>query len=402
MKRMLADVRPELIIEWSKRNLPLTPDSVTHGSNKMVWWKGKCGHEWRASIKNRTIGGSGCPYCSHNAILEGFNDLASQKPELAAEWSDRNAPLLPTQVTVFANRKAWWKCRECGNEWETLITTRSDGSKCPYCSGYILLKGFNDFATKYPQIAEEWSDRNLPLTPDTVNDKSRKNVWWKCRTCGYEWKSVIYSRANGSMCPVCAERAVLTGYNDLATTDTHLLSEWDFDKNTRFSPEHISRHSMYGVWWKCSLNHSWKAKIYERAVCGNGCRVCESEYLSVLPKLAVMYYAGMNNLSVQIDSDSIIGIPLETYIAEEKLVIETYKKTEAVERLKKYLCEKRNIKFINIPYNLGNAVVFLEKVKQAFRRVHIFINSDTKKDAETIKAKFYDWRFKQSEIIRRN
>lgn len=45
MKRMLADVRPELINEWSQRNLPLTPDSVTHGSHKIVWWKGKCGHE---------------------------------------------------------------------------------------------------------------------------------------------------------------------------------------------------------------------------------------------------------------------------------------------------------------------------------------------------------------------
>ena len=153
MKRMLADVRPELVNEWSQRNLPLTPDSVTHGSNKIVWWNGKCGHEWRASVKNRVIGGSGCPYCSHNAILEGYNDLASQKPELAAEWSARNAPLLPTQVTVFANRKAWWKCKECGNEWETLITTRSDGSKCPYCSGIILLKGFNDLATTQPKIA---------------------------------------------------------------------------------------------------------------------------------------------------------------------------------------------------------------------------------------------------------
>ena len=100
MKRMLADVRPELINEWSQRNLPLTPDSVTHGSHKIVWWKGKCGHEWRASVKNRVIGGSGCPYCSHNAILVGFNDLASQKPELAAEWSDRNAPLLPTMKSL--------------------------------------------------------------------------------------------------------------------------------------------------------------------------------------------------------------------------------------------------------------------------------------------------------------
>lgn len=175
-------------------------------------------------------------------------------------------------------------------------------------------KGFNDFATKYPQLAEEWSDRNLPLTPDTVNDKSRKNVWWKCRTCGFEWKSVIYSRANGSMCPVCAERAILTGYNDLATTDTHLISEWDFDKNTSFSPEHISRHSMYGVWWKCPLNHSYKARISDR-VSGMGCKVCDKEYKSVLPKLAIMVYAGMNRMSVKFDDDMISEITeLKPYI----------------------------------------------------------------------------------------
>lgn len=30
MKRILADVCPELINEWSQRNLPLTPKSVMH------------------------------------------------------------------------------------------------------------------------------------------------------------------------------------------------------------------------------------------------------------------------------------------------------------------------------------------------------------------------------------
>ena len=39
MSNSLAAVHPELIIEWSDRNLPLTPDSVTFGSNKKVWWK---------------------------------------------------------------------------------------------------------------------------------------------------------------------------------------------------------------------------------------------------------------------------------------------------------------------------------------------------------------------------
>ena len=35
-------------------------------------------------------------------MLAGFNDLATLLPDIAAEWSDRNYPLLPTQVTTFA------------------------------------------------------------------------------------------------------------------------------------------------------------------------------------------------------------------------------------------------------------------------------------------------------------
>jgi hypothetical protein len=45
MSNSLAAVHPELIAEWSEKNLPLTPDSITFGSNKKVWWKGACGHE---------------------------------------------------------------------------------------------------------------------------------------------------------------------------------------------------------------------------------------------------------------------------------------------------------------------------------------------------------------------
>ena len=79
----------------------------------------------------RSINKTGCPYCSHNKVLAGFNDLATLLPDIAAEWSDRNYPLLPTQVTVFANRKAWWKCKDCGREWNTLISTR-----CKFCLLY--------------------------------------------------------------------------------------------------------------------------------------------------------------------------------------------------------------------------------------------------------------------------
>ena len=447
MSNSLASVHPELIPEWSERNLPLTPDKITFGSNKRVWWKGACGHEWEtsvkarskgekcpicsgarviegindlatlkpllaqewseknklkpteisvashkkiiwkckhgheweASVKSRTINGTGCPYCSHNKVLAGFNDLASQYPDIAAEWSDRNLPLLPTMVTAFANSKVWWKCRDCGNEWYTLISTRSGGSRCPYCSGYTLLKGFNDLATTHPDLAAEWSERNYPLMPDEVNAKSRHNVWWKCKTCGNEWKSVINARVKGTVCPVCADRAVLVGYNDLATTDRKLLAEWDYEKNSLL-PAQVSRRSMKSVWWKCSLGHSWKAKISDRTIIGEKCTVCENEYRSVFPGLAVAYYANQKGLKVQLGSDKLLGIPLETYIPSEKLAIEFTNGSEHMEVLKSHLCKQRNIKLVKLPFKTT-------ETEAEYKYVTISINKKSVEDARTYFAR---------------
>ena len=44
MNNSLAEVRPELVPEWSEKNLPLKPDEITFGSNKKVWWRGACGY----------------------------------------------------------------------------------------------------------------------------------------------------------------------------------------------------------------------------------------------------------------------------------------------------------------------------------------------------------------------
>ena len=56
MNNSLAEVHPELVSEWSEKNLTLTPDDITFGSNKKVWWRGACGHEWQTSVKARSNG----------------------------------------------------------------------------------------------------------------------------------------------------------------------------------------------------------------------------------------------------------------------------------------------------------------------------------------------------------
>lgn len=132
MSNSLAAVHPELVAEWSEKNLPLTPDSITFGSNKKVWWKGACGHEWETSVKARS-NGEKCPICSGARVVAGINDLSTLKPELASEWSEENE-IKPTEVSIGSHKKVIWKCK-LGHEWIATVKSRTiNGTGCPYCS----------------------------------------------------------------------------------------------------------------------------------------------------------------------------------------------------------------------------------------------------------------------------
>ena len=366
MNNSLAEVHPEIITEWSEKNLPLTPDDITFGSNKKVWWKGTCGHEWQTSVKARS-NGEKCPICSGARVIAGINDLATLEPLLAKQWSKKNK-IKPTEVSIGSHKKVIWRCKK-GHEWEAVVKSRTiNKTGCPYCSHNKVLAGFNDLATLLPDIAAEWSEKNLPLKPDEVNAKSRENVWWRCSKCGNEWKSVINARVKGTVCPVCAEREVLAGYNDLAITDSQLLSEWDYEKN-KWKPTEVSRTSAKRAWWKCRHGHSWSMKINERTILNKGCRICEQEYLSLFPALAVSYYSNRKGLKAELGSDRLLGVPLETYIPSEKLAIESGSADENLEIMKAHMCKQRGIRLIKLPMK-GTELDYANNLKKAFQSVH--------------------------------
>lgn len=64
----------------------------------------------------------------------------------------------------------------------------------------------NSFGESFPQLISEWNiERNGNITPYSVTKYSGRKVWWKCKICGYEWKTIIANRAKGSGCPSCAK-----------------------------------------------------------------------------------------------------------------------------------------------------------------------------------------------------
>jgi len=197
-----------LLEQWDKeKNYPLTPQDVSYGSRKEIWWRCEQGHKWRASIRSRVIQHAGCPYCTGKKVVSGENDLAAMYPEIAAQWiPEKNAPLTPENTSPNSNRRVWWRC-ELGHEWQTIVAHRTNShSGCPYCTGRKVLPGFNDLASKDPKLAEQWHpELNGELTAQMVTTGCNKRVWWQCAK-GHVWKAAIYSRATGrkSGCPVCA------------------------------------------------------------------------------------------------------------------------------------------------------------------------------------------------------
>lgn len=275
----LASLCPEIASEWNyERNSPLTPDQVFANARKVVWWRCKKGHEWQASPNVRVQNRNSCPFCSNNKVLPGYNDLATTHPDIAAQWDQaKNGSLTPQQVTAGSNRRVWWRC-SLGHEWKAQILLRTfQNLGCPYCSNHKILAGYNDLATLAPVIAAQWNPTlNGELTPQNVSAGSTRTVWWQCER-GHSWKAIIANRTRrGDSCPYCSNKRVLKGYNDLATVEPEIATQWHPVLNGSLTPQDVVAGCNRSVWWICPEGHVWKTYINLRTSKGHrtGCPVC--------------------------------------------------------------------------------------------------------------------------------
>ena len=133
IKNSLAEKCPMVAQEWHPtKNGNMKPENVSYGSNQKVWWLCDKKHEWSSTIAHRAKGG-GCPYCSNQRVLKGYNDLQTTNPALALEWHPiKNGDLKPTQVMAGSSKKVWWLCSK-GHEWMATIGSRNVGSGCRKC-----------------------------------------------------------------------------------------------------------------------------------------------------------------------------------------------------------------------------------------------------------------------------
>ena len=206
---------------------------MTRGSNKSVLWF--C--DGTSEVPHR--GTNGQRRCqpmaegervslrvSGQAVIVGWNDLATVEPELAAQLVD---PSIAKVVTRSSNKSVTWFCEGTSEaphpryEWSAKVAGRSRGRGCAACSGQTVIVGWNDLATVDPELAAQLVDPGIGQTGDSKLRQVRPLVLRRqpsrSLTRGMSGQRVSPIGRKGNGCPACAGRAVIVGWNDLATVN---------------------------------------------------------------------------------------------------------------------------------------------------------------------------------------
>jgi Probable Zinc-ribbon domain len=151
--RDLSGYPSRTVPEHPTRNPGIDPHAIAPGSERKIWWRcAECGNEWTATVNDRTRIHAGwprphgCPACAQarNADRQAAKTLAPRErsfgalsPHPLAEWHPtRNGDLDPYTIKPRPGRKVWWRCAECGQEWQTTPSDRSRSLRggCRLCA----------------------------------------------------------------------------------------------------------------------------------------------------------------------------------------------------------------------------------------------------------------------------
>lgn len=221
-------------------------------------------------------------------------------------------------------------------------------------------QGINDLETycianNRKELLEEWDyTKNNGLKPSDICYGTGKKIWWIGK-CGHSYSASPNKRTKDNTgCPYCcnSHAKLLTGFNDLATTNPELVSSWDYEKNGQLLPTMVMKGQHIKVWWKGICGHSWQASVYHR-VQGRGCPICRKESKTSFPEQAIFYYVQKCFPDAENSNISVLrGKELDIYIPSQKVGIEFdgsyWHSNKAKDENKNALCEKAGIRLFRI------------------------------------------------------
>lgn len=317
----LATTHPELAREWHPtKNGTVSPSSIRYSVRDKYWWLGDCGHEWEAAVLNRAHG-NGCYQCRGRKKAENQGFLKDSPDLFRQLFPEDNQGIDLTRIKKFSVKRLTW-AGDCGHKWDATPSSRSTGHNCPYCAGHKVLQGFNDAATKYPELVGSFLEEENGITLDQVSYGSAKKYRW-IEQCGHERECSVSDKKRFG-CTYCSRRRILTGFNDLEEIFPEIAKEWHPEKNNEILPSEIIAGTKITYWWKCSKDssHEWVASAESRTRSDSGCPHCWATTFVSKGEQEVFDFVESLGFNPTRNRDVLSGKELDVYVAEKQFAIE--------------------------------------------------------------------------------
>ncbi|MGE5503667.1 MAG: zinc-ribbon domain-containing protein [Actinomycetota bacterium] len=260
--------------------------------------------------------------------------FVSDFPELLAAWDSQRNASLPSEVSTNSATAYWWSCPVCGYGFQSKVRARLYAKEpCPACAlakrDAKKRERVGSLASAFPKVAAEWHpDRNPGLSPDVLAPGSSKSVWWRCASCGIEWRARIGHRTGvGAGCPSCGRakardsrrQGFLTERGSLADAFPGIAAQWHPTRNGNLTPDQVLPFAATPAWWQCSRGHHWQTAIYNRTIGKTKCPFCNAQTSEIELRLFTELDGLFGNAVWRADVE---GVEVDVWLPDRGLGIE--------------------------------------------------------------------------------
>lgn len=274
----LSVTHPYLADQWNyAKNGDLTPQDVTHGSGKLVWWICEFDHEWKSKINNRSHGRN-CPICASSLktsfpeqSIYFYLDRIIENVESQFKFVNFNIevdvyiPQLKLAIEydgVFFHKK------------KKRIKYDIKKSEILYNNGISLVKirenGLPELNLEYVTII----NRKDTYSYESIDDCIKELLTFIKRNYNINFKHIeINSKEDRFL--IYDQMIMIKRKNSLRELNANIAEEWHPYKNSSLKPEHIGVSSNLKVWWKCkNCDNEWEATVSNRNKGYGTCPIC--------------------------------------------------------------------------------------------------------------------------------
>ena len=130
---------------------------------------------------------------------------------------------------------------------------------------------------EFPEFEQYYDTEKNERPFNSYANMSNEFVWWICENGhSFEWSIMYHSRTGQFVCPVCVNRMLVTGENDLESQYPELATEFNIAKNGITPDKIIYNNSADNIWWKCSEGHEFQRSISYRIKQVRECPICNN------------------------------------------------------------------------------------------------------------------------------